>query len=499
MHAKKSARLAALLLCIALCLCACSSDSASAPENTSVVLPEPPRMQHDQILGSHTSEAEQEVTLYFASENNLSFNSATRSIPAGQDESLIANTLDALFSDDAPGASAEVGLIGYDEGCGIVNVNLSLEAGVNRSDQDYLLLCASIANSLLSLDGVEAVNILTGNRSDPLCGLPLGVFVQPQENIAAVYAQIHSESERFPSLTRSTITRNVMLYFPSTDGSCLLPEVRELSFETDDYASAVISALAEGPLMRSCSFSAVPGSMDLLVSAPELAVSDTGERIIELNFASMLTDYLAFAGVQPWQFYGSLALSLCGFVPETDALRISIDGFPVTECEMSGQRLVFENGLMRRSDFTPIAGSSAQIYFANASDMLTRVEMPMSQSAALSAYDLLCTMIGADIAHHADIRSVFPEGITAQDILGVRVEDGTAIVNLSGRFYSRCQGISERQERLLVYAMVNTLAELEQVGAVSFLVEGNQIDSLAQNIYLKTSLLPDSGLVQGAA
>ena len=48
----------------------------------------------------------------------------------------------------------------------------------------------------------------------------------------------------------------------------------------------------------------------------------------------------------------------------------------------------------------------------------------------------------------------------------------------------------------MIYAIVNTLSGLDHIGAVSFLVEGEQVDALAQNIYLKTALMPDPGLVQ---
>ena len=120
----------------------------------------------------------------------------------------------------------------------------------------------------------------------------------------------------------------------------------------------------------------------------------------------------------------------------------------------------------------------------------------MSPSASESGMGLLTELIRCSGADLPGLHSVFPEGIAQEDILGVSVENRTAVVNLSGRFYSRCQSLTTQQERLLIYAMVNTLSELEHVGAVSFLVEGEQIESLSQNIYLRTALMPDPGLVQ---
>jgi hypothetical protein len=47
--------------------------------------------------------------------------------------------------------------------------------------------------------------------------------------------------------------------------------------------------------------------------------------------------------------------------------------------------------------------------------------------------------------------------------------------------------------------MVNALCELDQVGSVRFWVEGQSVESLSQNIYLKSALMPNPGLVQEKA
>ena len=160
-----------------------------------------------------------------------------------------------------------------------------------------------------------------------------------------------------------------------------------------------------------------------------------------------------------------------------------------------GRRVQFEDGLMRREDYAFLIGSCAQLYFAREDGTLAAVECAVAQSASASAGSILRAMIAVDDPGIEGLTSVFPEGILPEDILGVRVENRTAIVNLSGKFYARCQSLSAAEERALIYGMINALAELSSVGAVSFLVEGQQVDSLAQDIYLKSALMPDPGLV----
>lgn len=494
MRRNKYLSLPALLLALCLCLSACTSGHEAAVENADILLPEPVSLETEQILGLKDSEGVREVTLHYAGENSLSLGTMVRSLALRENESLIQASLRELMSSAALSGTVEAELLGVEAGSGVVTVNLSIEAGVNRTEQDYLLLCASIANTLLELEEVQAVNVLTGGRSDPLCNLPLGVFTSIEDNIAAMYAQTQSEAERFLADAETGIDRNALLYFPAAGNRYLLPEVRQLHLTELDYASAILEALSDGPLMRSCSFAPVPRNMDLLEGTPQLQVTEQGERILELNFTGALSNYLDFAGLESWQLYGSLVLSLCSFLPETDAVRICIDGAPVVSCEIGGLSLQFEDGLMRRSDYAHMIGGSAKLYFANEQEGLVCAETPMSRSASRSPLQLLQQLVAA--AAPEELASVFPEGIHAGDILGVSIDGKTAKVNLSANFYARCQGLNARQERLMLYAMVNTLTQLNGIGAVVFLVEGAQMEFLAQDIYLKTPLLPDPGLIQ---
>lgn len=496
MHLNKYLRLAALLLGLALALCSCNSDSRIDSEEAMIALPEPDEPERRQILGDSALQEPVSIQLYCASENSMALTTVTRKINFDRGENRIYRVLQELLSSAPVRGAVEAELVSLEYGSGVVTVNLSLEAGVNRSDQDYLLLCASIANTLLNLDGVDTVNILTGGRSDSLCALPLGAFVQPAENVAALYAQAHSESDRFPSATADPIRRNVLLYFPAANADYFIPEVRQLQFPDDNYAAVITSALSSGPLMHTSSFSAVPGNFELLNTAPELIITETGERLIRLDFSGMLPNYLAFAGVEPWQLYGSTVLSICSFVPEIDAVRISIDNEPVNQCTIAGRSVEFVDGLMRRSDFSPLIGSCIRLYTPAAGDEpgLQCTEAALSQAESRSPKAVLCKLMDAD----ASGLPAFPAELSRVDILGVTVENHTATVNLSGSFYAACQNLSVEDERLLIYAMVNTLCDNGDIGAVRFTVEGKSIEYLSRNIYLGVPLLPDFGLVQQA-
>lgn len=492
-------RTVALMLICLLSLSGCSGGAQVVSEEMERVLPDPPTIEDAQILGDVRDPYTRDVTLYYAVENSLDLTGITRAIEVGQNETLIDRTLEELLRTlSSTGALRTVAsseqLIDLEYSCGVASVNLTLEAGARQSDQDGLLLCAAIADTLLGLEGVEAVNILAGGRSEAVCALPLGAIDTPSDNISALYAQLQSEESRFLTEQTASISRNVLLYFPSSDGSYLLPELRELTFDSNDYASVILDALKAGPMARDCCFSAMPGNQELLSDAPRLWISDAGERVIDVYFSEMLPNYLAFAGVDAWQLYGSVALSLCTFLPELDAVRICVDGVPIETCALGESQLQFTDGLMRRSNFSARIGSSAMLYFADDDGGLRRVERTMSRSAAISPRGVLAEMILTGDPG-SGLTGVFPEGVLPEDILGVEVGGSVAVVNLSGNFYSRCQLMDAPAERRLIYAMVNALTELVDVGAVRFIVEGRSIDTMVQSIYLRTPLLPDPGIV----
>ena len=493
-------RLLALMLSCLLILGGCAGGAQVANDDMQRALPDPPTLEDNQILGDVRQPYTRDVTLYYPVENSLDLTGITRAIEVDSNESLIGQTLSELLRTlSGTGALRTVAsaeqLIDLEYSCGIACVNLSLEAGARQSDADGLMLCAAIADTLLGLEGVEAVSVLAGGRSEAVCALPLGAIDEPSDNISALYAQLQSEETRFLTEQTATISRNVILYFPSSDGGYLLPELCELSFSSDDYASAILDALKSGPVARDCCFSAMPGNQELLSDAPRLWISDAGERVIDVYFSEMLPNYLAFAGVEPWQLYGSVVLSLCTFLPELDAVRICVDAVPVESCALGESQLQFADGLMRRSDFSARIGGSAALYFAAPDGGLRRMERAMSRSAAASPKGVLAEMILAGDPGD-ELESVFPESVLPEDVLGVEVGDSVAVVNLSGGFYSRCQMLDSAAERRLIYAMVNALTELEGIGAVRFIVEGVSIDTLVQSIYLRTPLLPDPGIVR---
>ncbi len=286
-----------------------------------------------------------------------------------------------------------------------------------------------------------------------------------------------------------------MLYFPSADGNWLIPELREITFESSDYVSGLISALRSGSAENDLTTTAIPTSTDLLSEDPAITITSSGETVLQVHFASTLHSYLALIGMDEWQMVGSVAMTLCSFMPDLDAVQISIGDEPITSCTIDDRIIEFEDGLIRFEDFSSFVGSTVTICLPSETGSLEEVDCAVSMLRAQSPLSILRTLFD-EILELDFENDFFEDGIGYDDILGISIDNGVASVNLSANFYRQAQVLDSSSERCLVYAIVNTLCEMDDISSVQFYIEGISAETLSGSIYLKAELLPNPGLVE---
>ncbi|OPZ68885.1 MAG: Sporulation and spore germination [Firmicutes bacterium ADurb.Bin467] len=465
-------------------------------------LPEPESAPRNMLLGETAAEYFYDATLYYVGADGVTLTQASRTLLIRRGETLAETVLTALLNPSGNAGQASIApgdtrLLSCELAGGIATVNLSIEARNVQSDQELLMMYAAIAGTLSEIGGVGGVSILINGRQEGLLELPVGVLTGASENIAAAWAQLTAEADRYFGSSGGSITRTAVAYYPSADGARLVPEAREISFTERKCAEELLSELASRPRSLRAALPTFPEGAEPLGGDPVLTVTSAGERILELNLLGEAVRAAEGSGVLPWQIYGSVALSLCSFLPELDAVRISVDGEPVTQLEHPTMQFTFDGGLMRRRSFSGYVGGVADLCFADADGNLVVRQCAMSPGAALSPRALLEALFSAEVARRLNAAKPVPEALGATDILGVRVEQGVATVNLSARFYSLCQDLDERRERTAVYAIVNTLCTLQGIRGVRFLIEGSAIGTLTEHIYLRSVLLPSPGLAEG--
>ncbi|HZK43474.1 MAG TPA: GerMN domain-containing protein [Syntrophomonadaceae bacterium] len=90
---------------------------------------------------------------------------------------------------------------------------------------------------------------------------------------------------------------------------------------------------------------------------------------------------------------------------------------------------------------------------------------------------------GPEVAEHL---AVFPEGTRLLDI-NIKPE-GRCIINLSSQL---TEINNEHQEKLMVYALVNTLGQFASVQDVDILINGDKVETIAGYIDVSVPIEPD--------
>jgi germination protein M len=118
-----------------------------------------------------------------------------------------------------------------------------------------------------------------------------------------------------------------------------------------------------------------------------------------------------------------------------------------------------------------------KLYFVDASgEKLVAEERSIEVKQSLTLeYQIVDQLLAGP--EDSSFKSTIPAETKIKDI---KTEDGICYVNLSGEFINKNAG-SEQSTALMVYSIVNSLTELENVNRVQFLIEGEKVEGIHSN------------------
>lgn len=509
------ALLMAFLLAVGLSGCT-TLNFVPGSDAPSVTMPAPTDTVPPGLLGDSRAEYSYRATLYYISSDQQQLAPIVRSIRLVGDDMLAEAVVNRLLE---PSGSVEAHrvapedttLLSLEISQRIATVNLSIDALNVRREEETLWMKAAIAHTLLELDGIDSVNVLIGGKEESVLGLPSGTLGMDGGNISTLgansgnlmtlWAHQEAEQKRFSNQDAAEsafIDRTVSLYFAANDGAHLIPETRAVRFNDDDYMSALIHELLIGPKTTASARGILPRvdtAEALMAQPPDIYLTEDGQRIIRFYFIGEFYEKLRREDITPWQFFGPLTLTMCRFVPEIDGVMAYVGEGRVIQ--VPGQEeITFDQGYMTPAHFASSIGSTATLYFSTEDGSLLPIQRVMDLKSARSPRSLLDALIAGPYEYEKGAGWVVPEGITAADILGLRIEGDVIHLNLSSNFYRCCQNLTPVQERNLVYAIVNTLTEIEGVRRVRFFIDGDFVDTLVSAIYLRGALIRNPGIIK---
>ncbi|HWP96938.1 MAG TPA: GerMN domain-containing protein [Syntrophomonadaceae bacterium] len=132
-----------------------------------------------------------------------------------------------------------------------------------------------------------------------------------------------------------------------------------------------------------------------------------------------------------------------------------------------------------------VANIDVKLYFiASGTGKLAEEDRKVEKTTGMARKVIEELIKGPAVQQHS---AVFPAGTRLQDI-NIRSTDQICVVDFSTEVK---QVNSAEQEKMLVYAVVNTLGQFPNVKGVSFMIDGKKVNTLAGHIDLSQPLKPN--------
>jgi len=445
---------------------------------------------------------EEWFTLYFLDEDGVTLVPVTRKATVQAGKSRAQAALDALLAGPLEsergafwpdlGASRSTRLL--EVSSGVATVDLGAHARTLAQQTLYAVRMA-IANTLTEFAEISYVNVLVGGREEGLdlsATLPVGTLTHTDDaDMSVRYNRLHEQR-----LSSEGVTLLTTLYFPSEDGTLLLPEVRHVAYaqvSPIEYLYTLLGEIGKGTGMPLRKREVLP-PLEYIEEMPEIVRTEAGYLAIELCFDRELEEELSRTGMTLGIYIAMLSDTLMGFVPGVEGLKVSVGEDDITallpEQTPDGRDIAFEHGLATREAFSGYVGAPVSLYVMKDHGIAVRKHV-LEQSCA----DHVRFRLEALIALGDEQGSALPQGLDGDDILAVYVGQDTTLVNLSDDFRRAMERLSPQQERAAVYAMVNTLTEGMQASKVQFFFEGAQVSSFAGALEMRGAFMRNPGMV----
>lgn len=377
----------------------------------------------------------------------------------------------------------------------LVTVNLHNSAHALGPEQFFALKVA-ITNTLTELPGINYVNVLINGRDSglDLAGtVPTGVLTRyPSGDISTFWGQMQGQI----GAESSELQRVAALYFVSEDGESLLAELRNVTFSIRDpaaYAKALLDEMTITTQARA--HRVVTPTTEWFERDPVYVAVENAPGVVELYFTRYVDDYLQLYGATRAMLMSSITMTLTSFIPQISGIRVYVDGEGVSDMAlMDGMEWTEETGLMTRDAFAALTADTATVYFPLADGSgVSAVTRPIAQRLRTQPRALLRELMKAPGG--TTLTRALPETVDDADILGIKIQDDTALVNLSEAFAEACRNLTATEERNMVYAIVNTLTEIDGVTRVRFYVAGEEA-ALAGHLFMQGEFMRHTGIIR---
>lgn len=507
----KRYRITALLMCAALLLTGCTGQVPTSDTEPTLTLP-PAAFDLAAPVGEAALEYKASATLYLPRYDSTLLGArqteVTFSAARPDSESLVR----ALLAQPDTGALSSLGggvklaLYGVnpvEQSRNVVTVNLAASA-LQMDRKALYIACQAITNTLTELPSVDYANFLVVDRAiglDIANTLPMGSFSRSVGmDVGAAYDQLLLRRvDVTESAAKKPLSSEVTLYLPLANTPGVLSEVRSCSFSnqlTEDMVVVLLQELAAGS-EQAVSAPSLPLLADLLTGKPVLKETEESGTLIQLDFAYNLDEMLTANNISRSNCMASLCYTLCSYFPGISGIQVSIGDEPVETLMLTEDiksSVTFANQVMARSDFSILLYDLCTLYLPDvATNHLITVERPVPYYYAEHPRMLLKELARGPQAYDSQLNTLpvmEKDCLTDASIVGLALTEDLLMVNLSDSFAEAFTGEDAEAERLLAYALTNTLCLNTHREKIQYFVSGKPFEGFTGDIYWESSFSP---------
>lgn len=270
--------------------------------------------------------------------------------------------------------------------------------------------------------------------------------------IAAVFALRQREQQQSLPLN---------LYFFNEKASSIVAEKRDIHYNSAyEIPEHVLDALKKGPAEKKNQpvLSRSVDVRDVQVENGAVTVDFSEAYLTEDQNRNMLATY-------------AVVKSLCQ-VEGVKTVKVTVEGADVIAPDGKSIDALADQDINLESDAETSEAKEVLLYFATQDKQLAKESrtIKITDKQPLEQYIVNELIKGPE---NKDLTAV----LTADSaLISAETKDGTCFVNFKANFIDKNTGSAEK-ERLAIYAVVNTLTELEDVRNVQFLVDGKKAEA----------------------
>lgn len=426
--------------------------------------------------------------LYFLdkSKSEPTLAAETRRLAVDQNERAEKKIIEAILDGPASDNYAPVAEGFAYEGIEILPnlINVFLKTDEEKTDEEITVMELALVSTLVDFSGVSYINIFVNGVQAGYEGQPVGVLQKPKGTLQEEQTKIEQRARmEKPSM-------DIMLYFLDRTEQFLVPEARSFQFETnrpEEMINTVVQGMMRGPENTYQHMSVIDKTIAELIGT-EIVTLEDGQTIVRLNFnkapvaiTQQFSDGEKIAAL-------ALAKTIIGFMPDIDGIEIYVNGSAQAEPVVYTQPMSDE-----------LLGNNILLYFPNSTyTLFMSVERMVAQGTAGYPEEILAELMrGPAGMDDKDVSPAFLSGISMNDVNDVYLAGDTAVVDFNASISGKLEGISRKDESMMIYSIVNTLTNIENIKRVQFLLNGERVESLGGGIInVIDPLLKNPGIIK---